>query len=382
MTDHPSFQEEHRILRRSVRRFIDEELNPNVDEWEADGRLPKDVFRKLGDLGVLGIRYPEAYGGADGDIWSTVVFCEELGRCRSRGLTMSVLVQTDMASPYLAKYGNDHIKEQFLTPLVGGEKVGAIVLSEPDVGSDLANMRTTARRDGDHYVLNGGKTYITNALNADLFTVAAKTDPKGGKRGVSIFVVERDSAGFTIESMKKKLGMHASDTGELTFRDTPVPVENLVGEENQGFYYVMDSLQNERFVACVAMTASAQQAIEDATEYARHRDIQGKKLSEYQVTRHKLARLQTRVEAARRLTYYAAELYDRDEDWTTAVSMAKAFCADVANEVADECLQIHGGAGYIEEYDIPRLFRDLRLWKIGAGTTEVMHEIIAKRMAI
>jgi len=212
--------------------------------------------------------------------------------------------------------------------------------------------------------------------------VAAKTDPDAGKRGVSIFVVERNAEGFTIEPMKKKLGMHASDTGELTFQDTPVPVDNLVGEENEGFYYVMDSLQNERFVSCVAMTASAQQAIEDATEYAQHREIQGKKLSKYQVTRHKLARLQTRVEAARRLTYYAAELYDRDEDWTTAVSMAKALCAEVANEVADECLQIHGGAGYIEEYDIPRLYRDLRLWKIGAGTTEVMYEIIAKRMAI
>ena len=382
MTDQPFFQEEHRILRRSMRKFVEEELNPNVDRWEAEGRIPKEIFRKLGELGVLGIRYPEAHGGTASDIWSTVVFCEELGRCRSRGLTMSVLVQTDMASPYLAKYGNEHVKKQFLTPLVHGDKIGAIVLSEPDVGSDLANMRTTARREGDRYVLNGSKTYITNALNADLFTVAAKTDPDSGKKGVSIFVVERDAEGLTIEPMKKKLGMHASDTGELTFQDTPVPAENLVGEANQGFYYVMDSLQNERFVACVAMTAAAQQAIEDAQEFAQHRDIQGKRLAEYQVTRHKLARLQTRVEAARRLTYYAAELYDRGEDWTTAVSMCKAFCAEVANEVADECLQIHGGAGYIEEYDIPRLYRDLRLWKIGAGTTEVMYEIIAKRMAI
>jgi len=382
VTHHPSFQEEHRILRRSVRKFVDEELNPHVDTWEAEGRLPKDIFRKLGELGVLGIRYPDAYGGADGDIWSTVVFCEELGRCRSRGLTMSVLVQTDMASPYLAKYGSDHVKEQFLAPLVHGEKVGAIVLSEPDVGSDLANMRTTARREGDHFVLNGNKTYITNALSADLFTVAAKTDPDAGKRGVSIFVVERDADGFSIESMTKKLGMHASDTGELTFEETPVSAANLVGEENRGFYYVMDSLQNERFVACVAMTAAAQQAIEDATEFAQHRDVQGRKLSDYQVTRHKLAHLQTRVEAARRLTYYAAELYDQGEDWTTAVSMCKAFCAEVANEVADECLQIHGGSGYMEEYDVPRLYRDLRLWKIGAGTTEVMNEIIAKRMGV
>lgn len=376
------FSEEHRILRRTVRRFVDEELNPHVDEWEENGRIPKDVFRKLGELGVLGIRYPEAYGGAASDIWSTVVFCEEMGRCRSRGLTMSVLVQTDMASPYLAKYGSEHIKRTYLAPMIRGDKIGAIVLSEPDVGSDLANMRTMARREGDYYILDGSKTYITNALNADLFTVAAKTAPEQGKRGVSVFVVERDFEGFIIDPMKKKLGMHASDTGELTFQNTPVPAENLIGEENQGFYYVMDSLQNERFVACCAMTASAQQAIEDAVQYAHNREIKGRKLSEYQVTRHKLARLQTNVEAARQMTYYAARLYDRGQDWTAAVSMCKAFCADVANEVADECLQIHGGAGYIEEYDIPRFYRDIRLWKIGGGTTEVMYEIIAKSMEI
>jgi len=380
--DSPFFNEEHRILRRTMRKFVDEELNPHVDEWEAAGRFPKEVFQKLGDLGVLGIRYEGEYGGADADIWSTVVFAEEMGRCRSRGLTMGVLVQTDMSSPYLAAHGSETLKSKYLPGMISGEKVGAIVLSEPDVGSDLANLRTSAVKQGDHYILNGSKTYITNALQADLFFVAAKTDPATGKRGVSMIIVERDSDGFIIESMKKKLGMHASDTGELTFQNTPVPVENLVGEENQGFYYVMDSLQKERFVSCCAFTASAQQAIEDAISYAQNRDIMGRKLSEYDLTRYKLARLQTRVEAARQLLYYAASLYDSNQDWTSAVSMCKAFCAEVANEVADECLQIHGGAGYIEEYDIPRFFRDVRLWKIGAGTTEVMYYILAKRMGI
>jgi alkylation response protein AidB-like acyl-CoA dehydrogenase len=380
--DSPFFNEEHRIFRRSVRKFVDEELNPHVDEWEAAGRFPKEVFKKLGDLGVLGIRYPVEYGGADADIWTTAVFCEEMGRCRSRGLTMSVLVQTDMSSPHLAYRGSDFLKKRYLPDMISGKKVGAIVLSEPDVGSDLANMRTMAKKKGNQYILNGSKTYITNALQADLFFVAAKTDPGAGKKGVSMLLVERDSPGFLIEPMKKKLGMHASDTGELTFQSTPVPAENLIGEENQGFYYVMESLQKERFVSCCAMTSSAQQAIEDTIEYAQNRNIFGKKLSEYDLTRYKLARLQTRVEAARQLTYYAAQLYDRGLDWTDAVSMSKAFCAEVANEVADECLQIHGGAGYIEEYDIPRLFRDLRLWKIGAGTTEVMYYILAKRMGI
>lgn len=380
--DLPFFTEEHRIFRRAVRKFVEEELNPHVEEWEAAGRFPKEVYQQLGELGVLGIRYPTEYGGAGADIWTTVVFCEELGRCRSRGLTMSVLAHTDMSSPYLAKHGNEQLKRKYLPAMIQGEKIGAIVLTEPGGGSDLASMKTTAKRQGNKYVLNGSKTFITNALNADLFFVSAKTNPEKGKKGISMFIVERGSPGFIIEPMKKKLGMHASDTGELTFENTPVPAENLIGQENQGFYYIMESLQNERFVACVAMTSSAQQALEDAVRYAQDREAFCHKLSEYQVIRHKLARLQTKLEAARQLTYYAAQLYEQGQDWTMAIAMCKAFCADVANEVADECLQIHGGYGYMEEYDIARFYRDIRLWKIGGGTTEIMYEIIAKQMGI
>jgi len=376
------FTEEHRIFRKALRDFVERELNPHVDEWEAQGRFPKEVYLKLGELGALGIRYPQEYGGAGADIWTTVVFCEELGRCRSRGLTMSVLVHTDMSSPYLVKYGSEELKRKYLPAMIKGEKVGAIVLTEPGGGSDLARMQTTAKRQGDHYILNGSKTFITNALTADLFFVAAKTDPEQGKRGISMFLVERNLPGFIIEPMKKKLGMHASDTGELTFQDTPVPVENLIGEENRGFYYIMEGLQNERFVASVAMTSSTEQALEDAIEYARDRELFGQKLIDFQLTRYKFARLKTKLEAARQLTYYAAQLYDQGADWTMAVSMCKAFCAEVANEVADECLQIHGGYGYIEEYDIARFYRDIRLWKIGGGTTEVMWELIAKRMGL
>jgi len=378
----PFFSEEHRIFRRTVRTFVEEELNPCVNEWEEAGRFPKEIYRRLGELGVLGIRYPSEYGGAGADIWTTVVFCEELGRCRSRGLTMSVLVQTDMSSPYLAKHGSEELKRKYLPAMIKGEKVGAIVLTEPSGGSDLAGMKTTAKRQGNQYILKGSKTFITNALNADLFFVAAKTAPELGKKGISMFIVERDSPGLVIEPLKKKLGMHASDTGELTFQNTPVPAENLIGAENQGFYYIMSSLQNERFSSSVAMTSAAQQALEDAIQYAQEREVFGQKLSEYQVTRHKFARLQTKLEAARQLTYYAAQLYAQGQDWTMAVAMCKAFCADVANEVADECLQIHGGYGYIEEYDIARFYRDIRLWKIGAGTTETMYEIIAKQMEI
>lgn len=365
-----------------MRKFVEEELNPCVNEWESASRFPKEVYRRLGDLGVLGIRYPAEYGGAGADIWTTVVFCEELGRCRSRGLTMSVLVHTDMSSPYLAKHGSEPLKRKYLPAMIQGEKIGAIVLSEPSGGSDLASMKTTAKRQGNKYILNGSKTFITNALTADLFFVAAKTAPEKGKKGISMFIVERGSPGFVIEPLKKKLGMHASDTGELTFQNTPVPAENMIGEENEGFYYLMGGLQNERFTSSVAMTSSAQQAMEDAIQYAQDREVFGQKLSEYQLTRYKLARLQTKLEAARQLTYYAAQLYHQGQDGTTAVAMCKAFCADVANEAADECLQIHGGYGYMEEYDIARFYRDIRLWKIGAGTTEVMYEIIANQMEI
>jgi acyl-CoA dehydrogenase len=376
------FSEEHRIFRRTVRTFVDEALNPHVDEWEEQGIVPKEIYRQMGELGFLGIRYPQKYGGSEADIWTTVVFCEEMGRCRSRGLTMGTLVHTDMSSPYLAKFGGNALKEKYLPAMISGEKVGAIVLTEPSGGSDLANMRTTAKRWGDHYLLNGSKVFITNALMADLYFVAAKTAPDQGHRGVSMFIVERDTPGFTVESMKKKLGMRASDTGELTFENAPVPAENLIGEENQGFPYILQSLMNERFVACAAMTSSAQQALDDAIRYAQDRDLFGHKLSEFQITRHRLAQLQTKLEAARQLIYFAAQHEAASEDWSTAVAMCKAYCADVANETADACLQIHGGYGYIEEYDIARFYRDIRLWKIGGGSTETMYEIIAKRMGI
>jgi len=376
------FNEEHRIFRRSVRRFVDEELNPHVDAWEADGRFPKDVFRKLGALGALGIRYPEEYGGAEADMATTTAFCEELGRCRSRGLTMGVLVQTDMASPYVAHLGSKEQKERHLPPIIRGETVCSIALTEPDGGSDLARMRTTATRNGDDYVLNGSKVFITNALHADLYVVAAKTDPEAGHRGVSVLLVERDAPGFTVESMGKKLGMRASDTGHLTFADCRVPAENLLGEENEGFYYVMARLAVERYVSMAALVSSCQQQIDDAVRYAQERAMFATTLSQLQAARHRLAQLQTKVEAARQLVYYAGWLYDQGREPAQEVAMCKAFVADVACEVADACLQLHGGNGYMEEYDVARFYRDARLWKIGAGSTETMYEIIAKGMGV
>ncbi|MGQ9733566.1 MAG: acyl-CoA dehydrogenase family protein [Candidatus Bipolaricaulia bacterium] len=376
------FSEEHRILKRMVRQFVEEELNPHVNEWEEAGLVPKGVFKRLGELGLLGIRFPEEYGGSGADMKTTVAFVEELARCRSRGLVMGVLVHTDMSSPYLVRYGDEEQKRRWLPGIISGERICAIALTEPGAGSDLAGIATTARREGDHYIVNGSKVFITNAINADLFFVLVKTAPQLGHRGMSLLLIEKGTPGFMVQRMPKKLGMHGSDTGELTFEDCPVPVENLLGEENRGFYQVMSGLQIERLVSSVAMVGHAQQAIEDAIQYAQERELFGKRLSDLQVTRHKLAKLQTKLEAARQLTYAAARTIDEGLDATVVVSMCKAFCADVACEVADECLQLHGGYGYMEEYDIARLYRDIRLWKIGAGATEVMYELIAKRMGL
>jgi acyl-CoA dehydrogenase len=376
------FSEEHRIFRRAVRRFVEEEILPYVNTWEEAGLVPKELYRKMGERGFLGIRFPQEYGGAESDIWNTLVFCEEIGRSRSRGLAMSVLVHTDMSSPYLAKFGSDALKKKYLPALIRGDKVGAIALTEPSGGSDVAGIKTTAKKKNGHYLLTGSKVFITNALNGDLFFTVCKTDPSAGHRGISMVIVERGTPGFEIQKLPKKLGMHASDTGELAFDHCKVPVENLVGEEGQGFYYTMQGLQNERLASCASFTESAQQALEDAILYAQEREAFGQKISEFQVIRHKLARLQTKLEAARQLLYHAARMIESGEDATTEISMCKAFCADVACEVADECLQIHGGYGYVEEYDIARFYRDIRLWKIGAGTTEVMYEIIAKRLNI
>ncbi|HIC96397.1 TPA: acyl-CoA dehydrogenase [Candidatus Bipolaricaulota bacterium] len=376
------FDEEHRILKRMVREFVEEELNPHVDEWEEARLVPREVFERLGELGLLGIRFPEEYGGSAADMRTTVAFVEELARCRSRGLVMGVLVHTDMSSPHLVRYGTEEQKRRWLPEIISGRKICAIAVTEPGAGSDVAGIGTTARREGDSYVLNGSKVFITNAINADLFFVLVKTAPQLGHRGMSLILVEKGTPGFTIQRMTKKLGMHGSDTGELTFEDCRVPVENLIGEENRGFYQVMSGFQVERLVSSVAMVSHSQQAIEDVIRYAKERELFGRRLIDFQVTQHKLAKLQTELEAARQLTYAAARTFDEGLDPTAIVSMCKAFCAEVACRVADECLQLHGGYGYMEDYDIARFYRDIRLWKIGAGTTEVMLEIIAKRMRL
>jgi alkylation response protein AidB-like acyl-CoA dehydrogenase len=367
------------MFREQVRNFVSREIAPYIDQWEQEGLFPKSLYRRMGELGFLGIRYPEKYGGSGGDIWMTIAFCEELCRCRALGLPMSVLVHTDMSSTYIARYGTEAQREQYLVPMIAGEKVCAIAVSEPAAGSDVAGLQTTAVRDGDMYVLNGSKIFITNAVHADVFCVAAKTDKDKGHRGIALFIVERDTPGFRLAKKLQKLGNHSSDTGELVFEDVRIPRGNLIGEEGKGFYYIMANFQDERLIAASLAVGAAQQALEDTLRYTRERRAFGKRLFDHQTVAHRLADMATELEAARQLTYYAAEVLQRGGDCSTEVSMAKLFAAEVANRVAYHCLQLHGGYGYIQEFPIERFFRDIRLSPIGGGTSEIMREIIAKR---
>lgn len=373
------FTEEHEIFREQVRNFVNKEILPFIDQWEEEELFPKSLYRRMGELGFLGIRYPEKYGGSNGDIWMTLAFCEELCRCHAFGLPMSVLVHTDMSSTHIARYGTEEQRQQYLVPMIKGEKVCAIGVSEPAAGSDVAGIQTTALRDGDSYVINGSKIFITNSVHADVFCVAAKTQKDQGHKGISMFIVERDTPGFRLAKKLKKLGNNTSDTGELVFEDVRIPRHNLIGDEGKGFYYIMGNFQDERLIAASMAVSASQQALEDTVRYTRERKTFGKRVFDHQAIAHRLADLATELEAARQLTYYAADVLQRKEDCGTEVSMAKLFASEVANRIAYHCLQFYGGYGYMQEFPIERFFRDVRISPIGGGTSEIMRDIIARR---
>lgn len=375
------FKEEHNILRESLKRFVENEIVPHVDQWEEERYIPKEIFKQMGEMGYLGIRHPVEYGGSGGDIFMTLVLAEEIARCRSAGVMAAVTMHTDMASPHLARKGNEEQKQKYLPRIISGEIRCGIAVTEPDAGSDVAGIKTTARRNGDSYILNGSKTFITNGYNAEILFVAAKTSPEAGHRGISIFIVEKDTHGFSAKKLEK-MGWLASDTAELTFEDCRIPRENLLGEENRGFYYIMNNFQDERLVISAICVSHAQQAMEDTIAYAQARQTFGKNLSEHQAIRHKLADIAIQIEAGRQLVYHAARMYAWGLDWSKEISICKAFCAEMINRVAYDCLQIHGGFGYMKEYPIERMYRDVRVWSIGGGATEVMKNDIAKRLNI
>jgi acyl-CoA dehydrogenase len=377
------FMPEHEMLRKSLRAFVEKEVTPYVAQWEDGGQIPKAFWRRLGELGFLGLEFPAEYGGAGGDFLSSVVLGEEMARCRSGGVAFSVLVHTDMSSPWLTRYGTDAQKQKYLPGIIKGDTVCALGITEPGTGSDMAGLSTRAVKDGRHYRLTGNKTFITNGVYGDLYFVAARTAPgTPGRRhdGISMFLVERGWPGFTVSRKLDKMGMRASDTAELAFHDCPVPAENLLGVEGRGFQQLAAGLQRERIMAAVLALSGAAQALEDTLAYLRERQAFGEPLSQKQALRHKVADMATEIEAARQLVYHAVACYLAGEDSTTQVSMAKLFATEVANRVAYGAVQLHGGYGYMREFPVEGFFRDVRLWTIASGTSEIMKEIIAKKL--
>ena len=376
-----NFTHEHEMFRSLVRRFVEDEIEPHVDDWEDMESIPRSLFERMGELGLLGIEYPKRYGGADADVWMTIVLAEELARCRSGGVAFGIIVHTDMSSPWLARLGSDDQKRKYLPSITSGRKICALAITEPGTGSDMASIETRADRRGADWVINGAKTFITNGVSGDLYFVAARTQDATPKhRGLSQFLVERSAPGLTVSRKLRKTGMWASETAELVFEDVRVPSENLLGEEGRGFYQLAEGLQRERLLSAVLSVSAARQALDDTVEYLQGRHAFGRPLSDLQALRHRIADMAARVEAARRLTYSAAEAFAQGEDCVAPVSMAKLFSTETANRVAYEAVQMHGGMGYMRELPIERFARDYRLWTIAAGSSEIMREIIAKRL--
>ncbi|HXG31276.1 MAG TPA: acyl-CoA dehydrogenase family protein [Thermodesulfobacteriota bacterium] len=377
-------REEHETFRRSVRRFVEKEVTPYTEEWEERGEIPRSIWRRMGELGFLGIEYPEEYGGAGADFFHTLVFMEEISRCGAMGFPISVSVHTDMASPYL-RLGTEKQKRRYLPQITRGEKICAIAVTEPSGGSDVAGIHTYAKRDGKHYVLNGGKIFITNGVSADLYFVVARVgemNERARHKGISIFIVERETPGLRVGRKLNKMGWLCSDTAELFFEDCRVPSENLLGEEGEGFREIMKNFQRERLVISIISVSSSQKALEDAISYARERVAFDRPISKFQVIRHKIADMITHVEAARQLTYYVSWLFSQGKATDMEVSMTKLFTTEMANRIAYEALQVYGGYGYMREFPIERFYRDARVLTIGAGTSEIMKEIIAKRLEL
>lgn len=372
--------EDLEAIRAQTREYVEKEIVPNAGSWE-EGGVPREVLDDMGRLGFFGLRIPEEHGGIGLGALASVMFAEELGRSTYGGFTITVLVHTDLAVPYVLNFGSDEQKARWLPKFATGELLTAIAVTEPDAGSDVAAIRTTARREGDGFVLNGTKMFITNGSIADLIFVAAKTNPEvKGSRGVSIFAVDKGTPGFTASRALEKMGWHSSDTSELVFDDVWVDASRLVGEENRGFYYIMANFQNERLAIMGQALGEAQRALELTLEHVKNRRAFGSALWDKQVIRQRLAMRQAEIDAGRELTYRAAWLAEQGEDVVREVSEVKAFVGEMANRVLYDCVQFHGGMGFISETAVERVYRDIRIASIGGGATEVMLDEVAKRL--
>lgn len=371
------FQEEHEMFRQGLKAFLDKEVKPHIDTWEEEGRIPKDIWKKFGDMGYLGLNFDEKWGGSDADFWFTVVFMEEIWKCHSGGFAITPSVISYMSAPYIAKYGSDLLKEKYLVPTIAGELVSSIAISEPGAGSDVANIQTKAIRDGDHYIVNGSKTFITNGVYGDYLVTVVKTDPSKGANGVSLLVIDRNAEGVSATKLKK-LGWHASDTAELMFDNVKVPAENLIGQEGQGFFYLMGGLQLERLVGAIGAVAGCDSALEYAMQYMSEREAFGRPINKFQVLRHRVAQLASEIESVRYFLYHCCRLHNDGHYAVKECSMAKLLATELSDKVTYQSLQFFGGYGFMEDFKIARMFRDSRVGTIGAGTSEIMREIIAK----
>jgi acyl-CoA dehydrogenase len=378
----PPFTDEHEDLREAVRRFVLTELRPHAQEWEDARWFPNEVFHRMAELGYLGLKYPEDYGGEGGDFVHDAVLSEELPRAGSGGLSAGIGAHIGIATPPIWRFGSEDQKRRFLEPAIKGEKIAALGITEPGSGSDVAGTRTFARRVDGGYLVNGAKTYITNGVRADFVVTAVKTTEEGGHQGLSFLIVEKGMEGFSVSKKLEKMGWHASDTGELSFDDVFVPEENLLGEENKGFYLIVANFQWERLLMSLGAVGSMEAVIERTIDYMQERTAFGRPIGKFQALRHKLAEMAVKLEASRSLTYHALRLFASGQDAIREVTEAKLLSQRAAFEVADEALQIHGGAGYMKEYELERVARDTRLGPIGGGTDEIMKEILGKQLGL
>jgi alkylation response protein AidB-like acyl-CoA dehydrogenase len=380
---HLFFTDEHEALRESMRDWVIKELYPHRFEWE-ENLWPSEMLKRAADLGYVGLCFPEEYGGQGGDYFYSLVRADCMSYSGCGGINMGFAVHTDMTLPPIHLLGTEEQKQRYLVPGIKGEKITSLGITEPGAGSDVASIRTTARRDGDEYVINGSKTFITNGARADFIVLVTKTDPHKGHDGMTLFIVDlRDDdgnpvPGFTVSRKLEKMGMHASDTGELSFEDVRVPAENLLGQEGKGFYHISWELQGERLVAAAGCIAGAERVFDKTLAYAKEREAFGRPIGKFQAIRHKFAEMATKIEAAKQLTYMTAWRFANGEYPVREITIAKLYTSRVMCEVADECIQIHGGYGYMKEYEVERAYRDARLNRIGAGTDEIMLEVIGR----
>ena len=371
------FTAEHQIFRDTLRAFIRKEIIPYVDDWEKRGEIDRNVWKKMGDMGLMGLNYPEVYGGLELDFYYSLILCEELSYCFSGGFTISALVIQFMSAPYLLKYGSEDLKVRYLKPVIAGDKVSAVAITEPGAGSDVKQIKTTAVRDGDFYIVNGSKTFITNGYYGDFFITAVKTASDQGTKGISLLLIDRNASGVS-SSKINKLGWHASDTAELGFNNVRVPISHLIGMEGEGFRYLMDGLQLERLTAAIHSLATAESAFQYTLDYIAQREAFGKKIQEFQTIRHRIAQMAADIATTKAFVYHCCDLQDQKEYAVQECSIAKLQASELAVNVVNQCLQLFGGYGFTEDYKIARLYRDVRVGTIIGGTSEIMLEIIAK----